>query len=163
MWRNALALVWVASLGVSAVAQNAEVPSGRVPDLVRARCVTCHGLDLIQQQRLPRAGWERELDKMIRWGAVVQDDERSLLLEYFLANAGRPAVTSASPVPGARGSQIFADRCQGCHGTDIVEQQRLGSVAWAREVDKMIRWGALVDPADKDPLVTFLVASFGIR
>src|SRR5215469_18926286 len=50
--------------------------------------------------------------------------------------------------------------CAECHESRIIVQQRLSKPAWTKEVDKMIRWGALVDPADRDALVDYLSANF---
>lgn len=44
-------------------------------------CVQCHSLRLVESQRLSSAAWGKEIDKMIRWGAVVPD--RQLLLDYL--------------------------------------------------------------------------------
>ena len=44
-------------------------------------CVQCHSLRLIHSQRLSAAGWEKEMNKMIGWGAPVSD--RQLLLDYL--------------------------------------------------------------------------------
>jgi hypothetical protein len=35
-------------------------------------------------------------------------------------------------------------------------QQRLSKAAWTKEVDKMIKWGAVVDPKDRDALIDYL-------
>lgn len=162
MSSSALSLIGIACFGVTVLAQNPSAPAAAVPEFVRARCVTCHGADLIQQQRLGRAGWERELDKMIRWGAVVPDAERGTLVEYLATIMRSPASVRASAADG-RGAELYAQRCLGCHGSDIVEQQRLGTAGWRREVDKMAGWGARVAPEDKDPLVTYLSAHFGAQ
>jgi hypothetical protein len=50
--------------------------------------------------------------------------------------------------------------CLECHDAGIIVQQRLSKAAWAREVDKMIRWGAVVDPADRDAFIDYLSANF---
>jgi hypothetical protein len=50
--------------------------------------------------------------------------------------------------------------CTECHESRIIVQQRLSKAAWAKEVDKMIKWGALVDPQDKDALVDYLSTNF---
>ena len=49
-------------------------------------CVPCHSLRLIHSQRLSKAGWNKELDKMAGWGTKVND--RDALLEYLVANYG---------------------------------------------------------------------------
>jgi len=33
--------------------------------------------------------WERELDKMGRWGAVVKPDDRSEIVDFLLRHFGR--------------------------------------------------------------------------
>jgi hypothetical protein len=55
-------------------------------------CEPCHSLRLIHSQRLARAAWVRELDKMAGWGAEIKD--RDALLEYLVANYGND-----KPVP----------------------------------------------------------------
>jgi cytochrome c1 len=49
-------------------------------------CTPCHSLRLVESQRLSRATWNKELDKMTGWGTKVQD--RDALLEYLVANFG---------------------------------------------------------------------------
>jgi len=50
------------------------------------QCLACHSLRIIHSQRLSRAAWTRELDKMAGWGTKYTD--REALLEYLLANFG---------------------------------------------------------------------------
>jgi hypothetical protein len=52
------------------------------------RCLVCHDLRLIEQQRLTGAGWIREIDKMIGWGATLSESERRLLSEYLAKRFG---------------------------------------------------------------------------
>jgi hypothetical protein len=49
-------------------------------------CLPCHSLRLIHSQRLNKAAWTKELDKMAAWGTVAND--REALLEYLMANYG---------------------------------------------------------------------------
>jgi mono/diheme cytochrome c family protein len=44
-------------------------------------CIACHSLRLIESQRLSAAAWQKEVDKMTGWGAIV--DDRQLLLNYL--------------------------------------------------------------------------------
>jgi len=50
--------------------------------------------------------------------------------------------------------------CLECHEARIILQQRLSKPAWTKEVDKMTKWGAVVDPADRDALIDYLSANF---
>ena len=50
--------------------------------------------------------------------------------------------------------------CMECHGARIILQQRLSKAAWTKEVDKMMKWGAVVDPADRDNLIDYLSSNF---
>jgi hypothetical protein len=36
-------------------------------------CTPCHSLRLVQSQRLSRATWNKELDKMTGWGTKIAD------------------------------------------------------------------------------------------
>jgi hypothetical protein len=50
--------------------------------------------------------------------------------------------------------------CLECHEARIILQQRLGKTAWTKEVDKMIKWGAVVDANDRDALIDYLGTNF---
>jgi len=141
-----------------------DLPDGKGAELARNKCLNCHEADLIVQQRLSRAGWVREVEKMIRWGANVKDDEKEILADYFSARfTSRPATVAASATTEDRGKQIFENQCLNCHGVDLTEQQRLSRVGWLREVEKMVRWGASVKDDEKDALVDYLFKHYGPR
>lgn len=50
--------------------------------------------------------------------------------------------------------------CTECHEARIILQQRLSKAAWTKEVDKMTKWGAVVEPADRDALIDYLTVNF---
>ena len=50
--------------------------------------------------------------------------------------------------------------CTICHDAHIIVQQRLSKAAWGKEADKMVKWGAIVNPSDRDALVEYLSESF---
>lgn len=139
-----------------------ELPQGPGREAITTRCLSCHEADLIVQQRLARAGWVREVDKMVRWGAVVPAAEREPMIDYLAAHfAPKPAASHL--VATAASEAIYKRACLGCHEDDLIESQRLSRAGWVREVDKMIRWGAAVAPSDKDALVDYLVARYPPR
>ncbi len=52
-------------------------------------CLVCHGRDVIEQQRLTRQQWNREVTKMINWGAKpILGSDLETLLDYLLKIAG---------------------------------------------------------------------------
>jgi hypothetical protein len=75
-----------------------------------------------------------------------------------------PALLAQSPSddglpPGAMQSKAHT-ACMECHESRIILQQRLNKVAWTKEVDKMTKWGAVVDSKDRDALIDYLSANF---
>ena len=58
------------------------------PAAFKNACVGCHDDDVIGQQRLTRAQWDREINKMTRWGAEVKDVDRDGILDYLFSNYG---------------------------------------------------------------------------
>ena len=150
----------VALLAAAPAAQ--ELPAGPGREVVAARCVACHEADLITQQRLSRAAWGRSLDKMVRWGAIVETGEREPMLDYLAAHfAPRPVASHL--VATASSEAIYKRACLTCHEDDLIESQRLSRAGWVREVEKMMRWGADVPATDKDALVSYLAARYPPR
>ena len=140
---------------------RAQVNPDKGEQIVRLRCLGCHRQDLISQQRLGAPGWTREVDKMIRWGAAVEETEKPELVAYLAARFGIVARTGTPPAAAQNGKAIYESRCRNCHGSDLVDQQRLSRPGWVREVEKMMRWGAAVGDSEKDPLIDFLAAAHG--
>lgn len=67
----------------SASVAQAEAAASDVPEVFTRSCLTCHERDLIAQQRLARAGWMREVEKMTRWGAPVSEPEKAALVDFL--------------------------------------------------------------------------------
>jgi len=88
----------------------------------------------------------------------------SRLKAVYLAVALLSAISMAqSPVeqlPAGAMQEKAAAACTSCHEARIIVQQRLSKAAWTKEVDKMTKWGAEVDPKDRDALIDYLSANF---
>jgi len=61
--------------------------------------------------------------------------------------------------PGAMEAKATT-ACTECHEARIIVQQRLSKAAWSKEVDKMVKWGAVVDAGDHDALIDYLSENF---
>ncbi|HMK23698.1 MAG TPA: hypothetical protein VK466_15310 [Terriglobales bacterium] len=69
---------------------------------------------------------------------------------------------SDSELPAGPMQAKATTACTECHEARIIVQQRLSKAAWTKEVDKMTKWGALVDPLDRDALIDYLSTNFGV-
>jgi hypothetical protein len=72
------------------------------------------------------------------------------------------AASSVEQLPAGPMQGKATTACATCHEARIIVQQRLSKPAWTREVDKMIKWGAEVDPNDHDALIEYFSANFGL-
>jgi cytochrome c5 len=72
-------------------------------------------------------------------------------------------VLGAQGLPAGAGADVLKQRCVSCHESDIITSQRLSLIGWTRSVDKMVRWGATVTPAEREVLQPYLAANFGPR
>ena len=77
-------------------ADQATLDKGRQEE--QRSCLPCHSLRIIHSNRLGRAGWTRELDKMTGWGTKIGD--REALLEYLVATYGDDKPSAAPEMSG---------------------------------------------------------------
>jgi cytochrome c5 len=143
----------------SVIVAQTPLPAGAGLDVLNKRCISCHEADIISGQKLSLTGWTRSVDKMVRWGATITPEERDVLQTY-LAQHFAPRLVASHPSTDA-GAATYKRVCLSCHEADIVEQQTLTPTGWTRSVEKMMRWGAAVSDAEKQPLVDYLAARFG--
>jgi DMSO/TMAO reductase YedYZ molybdopterin-dependent catalytic subunit len=66
-----------------AEAVPASLPPGDALPLVNQKCLSCHDHTLIVGQKLDPGRWTREVEKMVRWGAPVNDAEKERLVRYL--------------------------------------------------------------------------------
>jgi hypothetical protein len=80
---------------------------------------------------------------------------------FLLALCSLPLLRAQSPeLPAGPAQAKVTTACTECHESRIITQQRLSKAAWTKEVDKMIKWGAVVDPADHDSFIEYLSVNF---
>lgn len=155
--RNALLLALFGSVSIAAQ----QLPPGAGADVMKSRCVICHEADIITSQKLSLTGWTNSINKMVRWGSQITAEERAVLQPYLAQHfAPRPMASHSSTEAGAA---TYKRVCLACHDADIIEQQRLTPTGWTRSVEKMMRWGAAVSDAEKQPLIDHLASRFGPR
>jgi cytochrome c5 len=143
------------------IVSSQTLPPGPGADVLKSRCVICHDSDIITSQKLSLTGWTNSINKMVRWGSQITPEEREVLQPYLAQHfAPRPVASHVSPEVV---TATYKKVCLTCHDADIIEQQRLTPAGWTRTVEKMMRWGAAVSDAEKQPLIDHLASRFGPR
>jgi DMSO/TMAO reductase YedYZ molybdopterin-dependent catalytic subunit len=61
---------------------------GSIPAEYKNTCESCHGEDVVSQQHITRAQWDRELTKMKNWGAPVTPENHDAILDYLVQRFG---------------------------------------------------------------------------
>jgi hypothetical protein len=102
MWRRALRLIAALALGVGAgfawsagalepLAAQVVNPLPPDPDqqFVTGRCIICHSLETIAQQRQTREEWAVIVDRMITYGMPMGPGDRERMLGYLARHLGQ--------------------------------------------------------------------------
>src|SRR5246127_4718357 len=85
----AASLFLVACVSTLACAQSAsspELPAGPIQAKATTACPECRDARISLQQPLSKATWKKEVDKMIKWGALVDPQDRYALIDYLSTN-----------------------------------------------------------------------------
>jgi hypothetical protein len=90
-----IAITWLIA-PVSLPAQSPELPAGPIQAKVRTACTECHDSHIIMQQRLSNKAWGKEVDKMIKWGALVDPNDRNAFVDYLSTNFSPDKATELS-------------------------------------------------------------------
>jgi hypothetical protein len=72
--------------GAQAFAAGQELPPGPMKKKILATCIECHDTKTITKQRHDKKWWANTLEKMVGYGAQVDDSERPALLNYLSVN-----------------------------------------------------------------------------
>ncbi len=62
--------------------------------------------------------------------------------------------------PVGEGRELAERWCQMCHSATLVTQQAKDSVGWEKTLAQMEKWGVALEPAERDTLRRYLIASF---
>jgi hypothetical protein len=110
---DAIAIVAAAMMSLTAFSQQTaepteDLPTGAMQAKATSACLECHEARIILQQRLSKAAWTKEVDKMVKWGAVVEANDHDALIDYLSANfspdqpAYEPPRTSSEKTTGKK-------------------------------------------------------------
>ncbi len=84
--RLVVALLFVFCSSLLRAQSSTDLPPGPAQAKVRTACAECHDASIVVQQRLSKAAWTKEVDKMIKWGALVESGDRDSFIDYLSSN-----------------------------------------------------------------------------
>ena len=67
-----------------------ELPEGEGKTLVQNVCGSCHGLDIVVEQRGTKQQWQAIVESMVQRGATVTDEEINAMVAYLAKNYAPP-------------------------------------------------------------------------
>lgn len=68
--------------------QFKQLPEGKGKSQTEAACYACHSADVLVQQRLTPKQWTATVEKMMRWGAAVEEKDKQVVIDYLARNFG---------------------------------------------------------------------------
>ena len=86
---------WIAA--ENSASGNENLPIGAMRQKATAACLECHEARIILQQRLSKPAWTKEVDKMVKWGALVDAKDRDALIDYLSVNFGPDQSAYSAP------------------------------------------------------------------
>ena len=100
-----LALTFISAQAQQSAGVTADLPAGPMQAKATAACLECHEARIILQQRLSKGAWTKEVDKMTKWGAVVDAADRDALIDYLSTNFSpdKPPYDPQRTAPGKAG------------------------------------------------------------
>lgn len=182
--RRLVGLVIVSVLVMPLAAQNrrgrnrplVDLPGGPVRQVILDSCTACHGIDDYAYHAMDRAGWQKLIETMREKGAVISDDNRSILLDWLVAKFGPdskpfPRVRVQGPLLNFGGGdsaardtvarRLLESVCKTCHTLERVEVAKYTQEKWRDIVRDMKNKGAQLDDADIAPLAEYLTKTYG--
>ena len=176
----ALAAALLAAVAAPAAAQGnrraarpeVRLPGGSVRHVILRSCTTCHGIDDYAYNALDRAGWRELVGAMQEKGAIIPEQDLTVLLDWLVAEFG----PDSTPFPReyvvvAVDDEVFADAdlargyltatCSVCHSLDRIETARFDESRWRATVTDMRAKGAPVADENVDALVDYLARTRG--
>ena len=147
------------------------LPGGPVRQVILRSCTACHGIDDYAYNAVDRAGWQAVVETMKEKGAVISDNDQSILLDWLVAEFGPDSTAfPRNPVTPVDNS-LFADDeagrgfvetvCQSCHSLESVDIARHSEERWRAIVVDMKGRGAAVADENVEALVEYFTRTRG--
>jgi len=179
MWLVVIAVLCVLVMPVTAQNRRAQsrpvvdLPRGPVRQVILDSCTACHGIDDYAYYAMDRQGWQKLVDSMKEMGAVISDENRSILLDWLVTKFGpdskpypkirtRPILTLGDVAARDAAAKQFTEFvCRTCHTLERVDNSRYPEEKWRDVLTDMKTKGADIADEDIPPLVEYFTRTHG--
>jgi cytochrome c5 len=120
--------------------------------VMNAACLACHDLRPIQVTALDSEGWKAVVGSMVERGAMVNEPDLPVLVEYLARTYG--------PLPDGDGKKILLNTCTLCHDTSRIKRTALDREGWQDLLGAMLNEGAMLSEQDFPVLLNYLARNF---
>ena len=76
------------------------LPAGEGKEILATRCTLCHNVERITGRRFAREDWQDTVSRMIGYGAPVNNDQKTALVNYLASNFAGNSLPAGTVVPG---------------------------------------------------------------
>ena len=179
MWLIVIVVVAVLVMPVAAQNRRAQsrpvvdLPRGPVRQVILDSCTACHGIEDYAYLAMDRQGWQKLVDSMKEKGAVISDDNRSILLDWLVTKFGpdwkpfpkvrtRPILTLGDVAARDTAAKQFTEFvCRTCHTLERVDAAKFTEEKWRDILTDMKTKGADIADDDIPPLVEYFTRTHG--
>jgi len=152
-------------VAAGAFAAVQELPEGDGKKLIQDRCGACHGLDLITSgPKLDRDGWKKMVEKMVGYGATMDDKETGVAADYLAKNFGPKGSAESSSAEDEKTAKKYMEGiCSSCHDAGLITGAQASREGWVEIVQRMNGKGAGLSEKDVQLLVDYLFKNYGTK
>jgi cytochrome c5 len=68
-------------IGITLVYADSDAPTPR--EILEKKCYSCHNIKIVLKAQKDKKEWEKTLDRMVEYGAELDQEEREVLIEYL--------------------------------------------------------------------------------
>lgn len=136
------------------VASLEPIPDGSV--VLQRACTVCHNLAGLSAYAgsWGEPEWRDMVETMVSYGAMVTPREVDVLARYLAVNYG-----TEGDRPGENIGKLVQTVCTSCHALDVITARP--REAYRDTIHRMMQYGAPVTEAQVDPLVEYLLETYG--
>jgi mono/diheme cytochrome c family protein len=160
-----------AQIGGRTTRPKVQRPDGPAWEVLRKKCIDCHGIDDYAFYAQDRAAWQKLIASKHKPGeAVLADSEQAVVLDWLVSKFGPetkpfprtyipPEITTFFSDPEAR--RLMNRACTTCHGVERVENVRNAEEGWRVTLVDMRERGAVLSDQELEQLVEWLARVWG--